>query len=149
MTYANANFEVAMSYSLGEDAFTRKYFIWPWAMVKQHVAQNPLHHVTYALAKFAVATSNRLGDNAFTWKYIIWPWVQGHMKCCPVPSTSWDLYTCKVWKCYVEGLRRRCIYKEIHYLTFGSRSKEMLLSTLELHHVTYASVKLEVNTSNG
>ena len=29
MTYAPATFEVAMSNSLGEDAFTRKYIIWP------------------------------------------------------------------------------------------------------------------------
>ena len=30
VTYAPANFKVAMSNGLGEDAFTRKYIIWPW-----------------------------------------------------------------------------------------------------------------------
>ena len=48
------------------------------------------------------------------------------MNSCLVPSTSCDLYTCKVWRCYVVGLRRRCIYRKIHSLTLtlGSRSQE-------------------------
>ena len=29
VTYASGNFEVAMSNGSGEDAFTRKYIIWP------------------------------------------------------------------------------------------------------------------------
>ena len=41
-----------------------------------------------------------------------WPWVQDHMKCCPVPSKPCDLYTCKIWRCSVEGLRRICIYSK-------------------------------------
>ena len=58
--------------------------------------------------------------------------LQGHSKCCPVPSTSCDLCTSKVWYGYIPWLRRRCIYKQIHYLTltFGSRSHEMLPSAL-------------------
>ena len=46
------------------------------------------------------------------------------------------------------AIRRRCIYKKIHYLTMGSRSQEMLASTLYIH-VTYASVKFEVAMSKG
>ena len=51
-----------------------------------------------------------------------WPWPQcqggqGHMKCCLVPSTSCGLCTSKVWYCYILRLRRRCIYKKIHYHT--------------------------------
>ena len=41
----------------------------------------------------------------------------GDTKHCPVPSTSCDLCTCKVWSCYVKWFCRRCIYKKIHYLT--------------------------------
>ena len=33
-------------------------------------------------------------------------------KCCPVSSKSYDLYTCKVWSCYVQWFRRKCIYKK-------------------------------------
>ena len=36
-----------------------------------------------------------------------WPWTrgQGHTKCCPIPSASWDLCTCTVWSWYVQRLR--------------------------------------------
>ena len=59
---------------------------------------------------------------------------QGHTKCCPVPSTTCDLCTGKVWCCYILWLRRRCIYKKKHYLTwtFGSRSNKILPSTLDI-----------------
>ena len=30
ITFVPAKFEVSTSNSLGEDAFTRKYIIWPW-----------------------------------------------------------------------------------------------------------------------
>ena len=195
MTFAPAKFEVATSNSLGEDAFTRKYIIWPWpsgqghtkscpvpstscdlctyrvwsyyvksfrrrsiykkiqyltfdidlgVKVRQNVAQYPLHHVTYPATKFEVARSNRLGGDTFTRKNIIWsltltlgsrwpwPWGQGHTKSCPVTFTSCDLFSYKVWSCYVKRFRRRCIYKKIQYwpLTLGSRSHKMLPSTL-------------------
>ena len=75
-----------------------------------------------------------LGKAALTRNDIIWTWhrVQDRVKCCPVPSISCDIYSCKVWRCYVEGLRRRCIYRKIHYLTLtlGSRSQKMFCSTL-------------------
>ena len=83
----------------------------------------------------------------------LWPWGQSQMKCCPVPSTSCDLCTCKVWSCYIQWFRRRCICKEIHYLTFDLDIKvkwndaQYLLGSL--HHVTYAPAKFEVATSIG
>ena len=45
-------------------------------------------HVTYASAKLEVAMSNSLGGDIFTRKYILLPWHKGHMKFCPVPTTS-------------------------------------------------------------
>ena len=69
--------------------------------VTQNFAQYPLHHVTYAPAKFEVATSNSLGGDAVTNEntlFYIDPDLggQGHMNCCPVPSTSCELCTYKV-----------------------------------------------------
>ena len=55
-----------------------------------------LNYVTYTPVKFEVTVPNGLGEDAFTRKYIIGPWCQSHMKCCPVPSTSCELCTCKV-----------------------------------------------------
>ena len=46
-------------------------------------------------------------------------WGQGHTKCCLVPPTSCHLCICKVWRCYVQWLRRRCINKKIHNRTLG------------------------------
>ena len=132
VTCAPTEFEVTTSKALEGEAFTRKYNSWPltWVKVTQNVAQYPLHHVTYPTTKFEVA--NLLGD-IFTRKSIIWswPWGQGHMKYCSVPSTSCDLFSYKVWSCYIKRFRRRCKYKKIQYLTLtlGSRSDEMLPST--------------------
>ena len=61
MTFAPAKFEIAMSNSLGEDAFTRKYII------TLNVTQRPLHQVTYASTEFEVTMSKALGE-AFTRK---------------------------------------------------------------------------------
>ena len=71
MTYAFAQFEVAMSSGVGGDPFTRKFIIWPLTLtlgvkVTENVAHYPLHHVTYATAKYEVAISNGLGGDAFT-----------------------------------------------------------------------------------
>ena len=73
-----------------------------------------------------------------------WPWGQGHTKCRPVPLTSCDLCTGKIWSCYFEKFMRRCIYKKIHYLTFDTRN----VTQYPLHHVIYAPTKFEVPTSN-
>ena len=56
MTYAHANFDVAMANGLG-DAFYRKYsnLTLTLASRSQNIAQHPLHNVTYAPAKFEIA----------------------------------------------------------------------------------------------
>ena len=71
--------------------------------ITRNVAQCPLHHVNYAPTEFEVTTSKGLGEEAFTRKFNIWLSTlgQGHTKCCPVPSTSSDLFSYKVWSCYV------------------------------------------------
>ena len=109
--------------------------------------------MTFAPAKFEVATSNSLGEDAFTRKYIIWPWPsgQGHTKCCPVPSTSCDLCTYRVWRYYVKSFRRRSIYKKIQYLTFDLDLVVKVTQNVAqypLHHVTYPATKFEVARSN-
>ena len=109
--------------------------------------------MTFAPAKFEVATSNSLGEDAFTRKYIIWPWPsrQGQTKCCPVPSTSCDLCTYRVWSYYVKSFRRKCIYKKIQYLTFDLDLVVKVTQNVAqypLHHVTYPATKFEVARSN-
>ena len=91
--------------------------------------------------------------DAFTRKYIIWPWLsgQGHIKCCPVPSTSCDLCTYRVWSYCIKKFRRRSSYKKIQYLTFDLDLGEKVLQNVAqypLHHVTYSATKFEVATSN-
>ena len=81
-----------------------------------------------------------------------WPWGQGHTKCCPVPSTSCDLFSYKVWKCYVLPLSRRYNYKKIQYLTFDLDLGVKVtrnVAQYPLHHVTYSTTKFEVATSYG
>ena len=81
----------------------------------------PLHHMPYSLAKFEVATSNNLGKDAFSRKilFYLWPWVKIKKA---LPSSLyiiWPICICKVWVCYVQMLRGRCIYKKIHcFFTF-------------------------------
>ena len=112
--------------------------------VTQNVAQYPLHHVTYAPAKFDIATSHGWGEDAFTRKYI-----NGHTKCCPVPSTACDLCTYTVWSYYVKSFRRRRIYKKIQYLTLDIGVKVTRnVAQYPLHHVTYPATKFEIATSN-
>ena len=72
-----------------------------WVKVARNIAQCPLHHVTYAPTEFEVTTSKGLGGEVFTIKFNIRPLTltlggQGHTKCCPVPSTSYDLSSYKV-----------------------------------------------------
>ena len=66
--------------------------------------------------------SNGLGGNAFTRK--IWfdlePRSRSHEA---LPSTSCDLFICKVRICYGQWLRR-CIAKKINYLTLTPRSRD-------------------------
>ena len=76
--------------------------------------------------------------------------IQCHTKCCPVPSTFCDLCTSKVLYCYIPRLRRKCIYKKIHYLTLTFRVKiTRNVAQCPLHHVTYAHTEFEVTTAKG
>ena len=76
--------------------------------------------------------------------------LQGHTKCCPVPSTLCELCTSKVLYCYIPRLMRICIYKKIHYLTLTFWVKvTQNVAQCPLHHVTYAHTEFEVNTSKG
>ena len=124
------------------------------AKVTQKVAQYPRHNVTYAPAKFYIAISHGWGEDAFTRKYIKRPWPpgQGHTNFCPVPFTSCDLCTYRVWSYYVESFRRRSIYKKIQYLTFdldhGVKVTQNVAQYPQ-HHVTYSATKFEVATSKG
>ena len=95
--------------------------------VTWNVAQCPLHHVAYAPTEFEVTTSKGLGGYAFTRKFIIlpWSWGQGHRKCCPVPSTSCDLFSYKVWSATSNGLWGNTLKNTLFDL-------EMLPSTLHI-----------------
>ena len=76
--------------------------------------------------------------------------LHGHTKCCPAPSTLCDLCTNKVLYCYIPRLRRRCIYKKIHYLTLTFWVKvTQNVAQCPIHHVTYAHTEFEVTTSKG
>ena len=66
MTYSATKFEVATSYRLGGDTFTKNTFFDLGVKVTQNVAQYPPHHVTYSTTKFEVATFNSLGGDTFT-----------------------------------------------------------------------------------
>ena len=143
-----------MSNGLGGNAFTRNHIIWPWPKVTRNVAQYPWHHVTYAPAKFDVAhpmvkEKMHLQENTLFDLDLV-NGGQGHPKCCPVPSTSCDLCTSQVWYCYIPGLRKRCIYKKLHYLTLTLGVKVTgNVAQCPLHHVTYAPTEFEVTTSKG
>ena len=59
---------------------------------------------------------------------------------------------CNVWLCYVQGFRRRCIYKKVHHFTFDIDFRSgttQNVAQYPLHHMTYAPSKFEVAMSNG
>ena len=75
--------------------------------VTRNVAQCPLHYVTYAPIEFEVTTPKDLEGDAFTRKFNnrrltltlgsrSRSWGQDNTKCCPVPSTSCELFSYKV-----------------------------------------------------
>ena len=107
----------------------------------------PRYHVTYALLlRPMVKEKIHIHENTLfdlDHVVIIWPWTWGqcHTKCCPAPSTSCDLCTYRVWSNLVQRFRRRCIYKNIHYLTRN-------VAQYPLHHMTYSAAKSEFATSN-
>ena len=72
--------------------------------------------------------------------FYLWPlpWGQSHAKCCPVPSTSCHLCTCKVEVAASNGLRDAFTRK---YITQN-------ITRYPLYHMTYAPAKFEAATSN-
>ena len=71
----------------------------------------PMHRQNLKLLLRKVYEEMHLQENTLfdLWP---WPWGQGHTKCHPVPSTSCDLCTYKVWSRYVQRFRRRYNYKK-------------------------------------
>ena len=137
-----------------EDAFTRKYILWPRShevLPSTLDIMWPMQRQNLKLLLPKVYEEMRLQENILfdLWP---WPWGQGHTKHHPVPSTSCDLCTGKIWSCYFQKFMRRCIYKKIHYLTFDLDLGVKVtrnVTQYPLHHVIYASTKFEVATSNG
>ena len=81
----------------------------------RNVAQSPLHHMTYAPAKFEAAMSNGLGGNSFTrtiWSDLDPREINSLRNVAQYPLHQMPLCICKVWSCYVQRFRRKCIYKK-------------------------------------
>ena len=119
--YAPAKFEVARNIQQFRRRciYKKIHFLTLTFKVSQNIAQFPLHHVIYASTKFEVASSNSLKEDAFTRKYILWPWGQGQ-SVAQYPLHHCDLCICKVWSCYIQQFRRRCIYKKKKHETSPS-----------------------------
>ena len=58
----------------------------------------PMHLQSLKLLRQKVKEEIHLQENSI---FDRWPWGQGHTKSCQVPSTSCDLFSDKVWSCYV------------------------------------------------
>ena len=141
VTYAPTEFEITTSKALGGEAFTRKLNIWPLTLTlgsKSHkmlpstlYIMWPIQLQSLKLLLLTLKEEIHLQENTL---FDLWPWPlgQGHSKCCPVPSTSCDLFSYRVWSCYIKMFRRRCIYKKIQFLTLtlGSMSHKILPSIL-------------------
>ena len=107
VTYAPTEFEVTTSKALGE-AFTRKVNIWPLTLTLGSRSYKMLPSTLYIMWPIQLQSLKLLGltvkeeihlqENTI---FDLWPWPWGHTKCHPVPSTSCDLFTYKVWSCYL------------------------------------------------
>ena len=147
-----------MSNGSGEDSLTRKYIIWPWDIWRSHevlpstlIIMWPIRRQNLKLLLPKHYEERRFQENTL-FDHWPWPWGQGHTKRRPVPLTSCDLCTGKIWSCYFEKFMRRCIYKKIHYLTFDLDLWVKVtrnVTQYPLHHVIYAPTKFQVATSNG
>ena len=119
VTYAPTEFEVTTLKGSGGEAFTRKFYIWSLTLTfgwRSHEMLPsslyiiwPIQLQSLKLLRLTIQEEIHLQENTL---FDLWPWGQGHTKCCPVPSTSCDLFSYKVWSCYVKRFRR-CIYKKI------------------------------------
>ena len=77
-------------YSQHHDLCTSKDWCRYNSRLRRRYNYKKIHYLTLTLYPYI-----------FTRKCIIWPLGQGHIKCCPVPSTLCDLFSYKVWRCYV------------------------------------------------
>ena len=93
--------ETATSNGL-EDILTRKYIIWrlhemlpSTIYIMWRIQVQSLKLLCLTIQEEMHLQENTLSDR---WP---WPryWDQGQMKYCPVPSTSCDLCSCKIWSC--------------------------------------------------
>ena len=141
MTYAPAKFEAAMSNGLGGNAFTRNNL---FDLYPRSRSNEALPSTSCDICTCKVWSCNDQWLRKCITKNIHYLTLtprsrgQGHTRS-PVPSTSCDLCTSKVWCCYIPWLRRRCIYKKMHYLTMTlvtftprSRSHKMLPCTFDI-----------------
>ena len=85
---------------------------------------------------------------------IHWPltltWGQSHTISSPVPSTSCNLCTCTVWRCYFQLFGGDAYTRKfIIFMTFDIDLGVMQnVEQYPLQHVTYAAAKFEVAMSN-
>ena len=128
------------------------FYLWLWPLLSSsHSMWLRIFYIIWPIhlqgLRFLLPTVQEeihLQENAL---FDLWPWRS------PVPFTSCDLSRYKVWSCYnIYWLRRRCIYKKIHYLIFdldlGVKVTQNV-SQHPLHHVAYQGTKCKVAMSNG
>ena len=73
-------------------------------------------------------------------------WVS-HWKCCPVPSTSCDLCTYRVWSCYVKALGGEAFTRKLNIWPRVKVSRNVV--QYPLHHVTNTATKFEAGMTKG
>ena len=116
MTFSATKFEVATSKGLGGDAFTRKFNIWPLTLTLGSRSHKMLPSTLYIMWPIQLQSLKLLcltvKEEIQLQENTIFDQGQGHTKCRPVPSTSCDLFTYKVWSSYLQWFRRRYIYKK-------------------------------------
>ena len=103
---SDTKFEVATSNSLRRDTFTRKYIIWSLTFTLGSRSLEILPSTLFIMWPIQLQSFKLLGLMIHLQEYTLfdllpWPWGQGHTKCCPVPSTSCDLFSYKVSSCDV------------------------------------------------
>ena len=108
-----------------------------WVKVTLNVAQYPHLYVNYAPVWSCYIAKEDMD---------LQPWPNwSHKILLSTLNIMWPNCICKVWKCYIQQFRRRCIYKKIHYLIsdLGVKVPRNVAQYL-LHYVNYTLVKFEV-----
>ena len=108
VTCAPANFEVGTSNGLEEDAFTRKYIIWPRS-------QEMLPSILCITWRMHLQSLKLLRPTVMS--RCFYKKIQ-YLTLALRSNDTWDvaqcpLCTCKVWSCGVQRFRRRCVYMKI------------------------------------